>query len=110
MRLLFDQNPSPRLAQSPAQLYSGSVHVRRVGLHTADDEVVWSYAVEHGLTIVSKYSDFHQRSFLFGHPPKVVWIRRGNCSTSEIEMMLQTHYMDLLAFDLDAEKAFLALR
>jgi predicted nuclease of predicted toxin-antitoxin system len=33
---------------------------------------------------VSKDTDFHQRSFLFGGPPKVVWIRLGNCSTEDI--------------------------
>ncbi len=26
----------------------------------------------------------HQGSFVLGHPPKVAWIRRGNCSTAEV--------------------------
>ena len=48
-------------------------------------------------------------SFLYGLPPKVVWIRRGNCSTSEILKILQGHVEDLLAFDENPESAFLAL-
>jgi predicted nuclease of predicted toxin-antitoxin system len=33
---------------------------------------------------VSKDGDFHQLSFLHGHPPKVVWVRLGNCSTAQL--------------------------
>jgi len=42
-----------------------------------------------GYLIVSKDSDFHERSLLNGYPPKVVWIKRGNCSTRQIEMLLR---------------------
>ena len=76
MRLLLDQNLSPRLLTALAGLYPGSSHVREVGLQTADDDTVWQYAAEHGFAIVSKDADFHERSFLLGHPPKVIWIRR----------------------------------
>ncbi len=109
VRLLFDQNLPPRLVSSLSDLYPDSMHVRDLGLQAADDETVWAYAVEHGLAIVSKDSDFRQRSFLFGPPPKVVWIRRGNCSTTEIEAILRTYHDDLLAFDQDEEGSFLAL-
>jgi predicted nuclease of predicted toxin-antitoxin system len=109
MKLLFDQNLSPRLVRALADLYPDSMHVREVGLRTADDEVVWNYALQHGFVIVSKDSDFHQRSFLYGHPPKVVWIRRGNCSTREMETILRTRYNDLLGFEKDEQGAFLAL-
>lgn len=42
------------------------------GLQAADDDVVWTYAAEHGFVIASKDTDFHQRSFVLGHPPKVL--------------------------------------
>ena len=80
MKLLLDQNLSPRLFTVVGDLYPGSTHVREVGLQAADD-TVWRYAAEHGFAIVSRDADFHERSFLLGHPPKVIWIRRGNCST-----------------------------
>ena len=59
--------------------------------------------------IVSKDSDFRQLGFTYGHPPKIVWIRRGNCATSEIESMLRVSFDDLIAFDRDEHGAFLAL-
>ena len=76
VRLLFDQNLSPRLLAILADLYGGSTHVRNEGLEAADDDTVWEYAARHGFAIVSKDADFHQRSFLLGAPPReVIWIR-----------------------------------
>jgi len=109
VKLLLDQNLSPRLARTLAAIYPDTTHVRGVGLQAADDDTVWAYASEHGFVIVSKDADFHQRSFVLGLPPKVVWIRRGNCSTVEIEGILRTRQADLLAFELDEHGAFLAL-
>ena len=109
MRLLLDQNLSPRLLVSLADLYAGSAHVREVGLATADDDTVWAYAGGEGFVIVSKDADFHQRSFVRGAPPKVVWIRRGNCSTDEIAGLLRQFHGEMLAFEQDTEGTFLAL-
>ena len=58
---------------------------------------------------MSKDADFHQLSFTLGHPPKVVWVRRGNCSTSEIEQMVRGARQDLLEFDDNPEASFLVL-
>ncbi len=109
MRLLFDQNLSHRLTETLLELYPGSAHVRGVGLESADDLEVWTYARDNGYAVVSKDSDFRQLSFILGHPPKVIWIRRGNCSTAEVESILRDHYADITGFDRDEEGAFLAL-
>ena len=109
MRFLFDENLSPLLVSTLAELYPNSIHVRDVGLERAADEAVWLYAREQGLTIVSKDADFRQRSFVVGHPPKVVWIRRGNCSTRDIESILRQHRRAILEFDRDELGAFLEL-
>lgn len=109
MKLLFDQNLSWRLGRALADLYPDSIHVRDVGLAAADDAVVWSYAMAHDLTIVSKDADFHQRSFLHGAPPRVIWIRRGNCSTDEIIQLLRIRKRAIAAFERDPEASFLAL-
>ncbi len=109
MKLLFDQNLSPRLVPALAALYPGSVHVRNVGLQAASDEAVWDYALQHGLVIVSKDADFHQRLFVAGPPPKAIWIQRGNCTTREIETLLRRHASDVRAFVQDETSAFLAL-
>lgn len=109
LRLLFDQNLSSRLVRLLANLYLGSAHVRELGLHEADDEMIWGYAAAHGLTIVSKDSDFHQLSFLRGHPPKVIWLRIGNAPTAAVAALLREHYPAVQAFDSDPDVAFLAL-
>lgn len=49
-------------------------------------------------------------SFVYGHPPKVVWIQRGNCSTSEIAQILTIRFADIEGFEADAEAAFLSLK
>jgi predicted nuclease of predicted toxin-antitoxin system len=107
--LLFDQNLSHHLVDSLADCYPESRHVRHVGLARVDDVAVWDYAAAHRLIIVSKDSDFHQRSLLFGPPPKVVWIQLGNCPTTEIEAVLRRHVSDLVRLDQDPAAAFLIL-
>jgi predicted nuclease of predicted toxin-antitoxin system len=109
VKLLFDQNLSHRLVKALASEFPESTHVRYVGLEKSSDEFVWEYAKANNFVIVSKDSDFHQRSFLFGHPPKVVWIRRGNCSTVVFEAMLRDHRDDLVQFAESEQGSFLAL-
>jgi predicted nuclease of predicted toxin-antitoxin system len=109
VKLLFDHNLSYRLVTALQHEYPDSTHVRDVGLSTASDDAVWQYAAQHDFIIVTKDADFHQRSFLIGHPPKVVWIRVGNCSTAMIEALLRRRRTHLQAFAAEAEGAFLTL-
>ena len=41
MKLLFDQNLSPKLVTRLADLFPGSLHVQSAGLDQADDEKIW---------------------------------------------------------------------
>ena len=84
MKLLFDENISYKLVHALADLYPDSAHPRDIGLKASDDRYIWEYAKTNDLIIVSKDSDFYQRSLLFKHPPKVIWIRRGNCATQTV--------------------------
>ena len=98
MRLLFDQNLSRHLRVLLSDLYPGSLQVREIGLADAPDTVIWAYAIEHGLVIVTKDVDYYDLSAVRGHPPKVVWIRLGNCPTSEVAGLLRERHGELLAF------------
>ena len=109
MKLLFDQNLSRRLVALLADLFPGSVHVRDVGLARATDEEVWRFALERGVAIVTKDSDFQERSQLAGSSPKIVWIRRGNCSTGQIEAMLRAHASRIAALEQESGTGFLIL-
>ncbi|MGQ9799663.1 MAG: DUF5615 family PIN-like protein [Ignavibacterium sp.] len=88
MKLLLDQNLSPKLVESLNEFYPGSVHVKDIGLDRALDEDIWIYAKVNNFIIISKDADFAERSLLFGFPPFVVWIRKGNCTTLEIQNIL----------------------
>lgn len=109
MKLLFDQNLSHKLVRALADLFPDSIHVKEIGLKAADDRLIWEHAKSNNLIIVSKDSDFYQRSLLFGYPPKVIWIRRGNCSTANVEEVLRTHFDDIKKFYEDTHEAFLVL-
>ena len=109
MRLLWDHNLSPRLVKRLADVFPDSLHVGDVGLAAASDDEVWAFAAEHGCVVVSKDSDFLQRSLLLGPPPKAVWIRCGNCRTDAIESLLRRHCEELRGFLADATSAFLVL-
>jgi predicted nuclease of predicted toxin-antitoxin system len=61
------------------------------------------------MILVSKDADMHQRSFLFGPPPKVIWVRLENCSTSDVEELLRSNCDAVRAFYEDVYVSFLSL-
>ena len=73
------------------------------------DRVIWTHARDHGFVIVSKDEDFHRLSVLLGPPPKVIWIRLGNCTTEDVIRLLRARREEIEAFVGHAEAAFLAL-
>lgn len=109
MKLLFDENLSPRLVSALADEFPDSAHVDRVGLGSEPDPVIWEYAKIHGYILVSKDSDFHEKSLLFGHPPKVIWIRRGNCSVQQIELILRNKVSAIERLNTDDTLTYLML-
>ena len=98
MKLLFDENLSPKLVLALADIFPDSAHVDRVGLGSEPDNEVWEYAKINGFTLISKDSDFYDKSVLYGHPPKVIWIRRGNCSNRQIQLLLRNKADAIMAF------------
>lgn len=89
MKLLLDHNLSPKLVQHLTDLYPGSDHVWNLGLAEADDPDIWDVARSGDFCIVTKDSDFNDLASTRGFPPKVIWIRRGNCSTRDMEQILR---------------------
>lgn len=86
MKLLLDQNLSRFLVAALSDLFPGSAHV--TGLETATDREVWRFAREHDYVIDSKDSDFSDLAFVHGPPPKVVWLRIGNATTTTVRDLL----------------------
>ena len=58
----------------------------------------WDDAKQNGYVIVTRDSDYNDLSLIQGFPPKVIWIRRGNCSTQVIEQLLRAASSDIRAF------------
>lgn len=83
--------------------------MRDAGLLNTDDGTIWRYAARHGLTIVSTDRDFYDLALGLGLPPKVIWLRLGNCPTEQIEAALRRHHADLLSFGADPERSVLEL-
>jgi|SRR5665213_2054251 len=109
MKLLYDQNLSPRLPRMLAVEFPSSAHVREFGLARGTDPAVWAYAAAEGFIITSKDVDFQQRALLRGPPPKVIWIRLGNCLTASVAALLRSNHAKLLAFEADPFASFIAL-
>lgn len=109
MKLLFDQNLSDDLVRTLLDLFPESNHVKILGMMKADDGSVWNYARDNGYVIVSKDSDFQQRSLVLGAPPKVVWLRVGNCPTKQIEKLIRDHSVELHTFEADELQSYLIL-
>lgn len=95
MKLLFDENLSPRLIDILRYEYPDSSHVHLVGLGSSDDVAIWDYARANEYVLVSKDGDYFEMSILQGAPPKFVWVRRGNCSTRMIADLLVRHRPDV---------------
>lgn len=109
MKLLFDQNLSYKLPRRLVDAFPICHHVDDFALGAADDSIIWQFARDNGFIIVSKDADFHQRSLLLGHPPKVIWLRVGNCPTYTIESLLRQYKIAIYTFQADRQETFLSL-
>lgn len=109
MKLLIDQNLSPKLVNRLADLFPGSSHVQSMGLDCADDEQIWEHARLHGFAIVTKDEDYNNLSVIRGVPPKVVWLQLGNCTTAQVEAVFRARVGDIEAFEKDPSVGTLVL-
>ncbi|MEM1167622.1 MAG: DUF5615 family PIN-like protein [Cyanobacteria bacterium P01_H01_bin.35] len=109
MKLLLDHNLSPRLVSRLANIYPHSSHLYFLGLDQASDRDVWQYARDNQYIIVTKDADFYDLVILLGFPPKLIWIRVGNCTTSQIEILLRSRYDDIVALSQDASNSVLVI-
>jgi len=109
LKLLLDENLSSRLVASTHDLYPDSCHIEDCGLRGASDEEVWRFAKDNGFAIASKDSDFSELSVLRGSPPKVIWLRIGNCTTTRAAFLLSDAFPRIHAFLTADEESCLVL-
>ena len=109
MKLLLDENLSDRIVYRIIDLYPGSEHVKILALTHTDDGIIWEYAKANDFVVISKDSDFHQRSLLYGHPPKFIYLRIGNSPTSKIVGILRDNFDIIRQFGKAESESILVL-
>lgn len=88
MRILFDQNISFRIINKINHLYPEAKQVRELGLENFTDIEIWNYARQNDFSIITFDSDFFDISNIKGHPPKIIWLKTGNCTTNNVKEIL----------------------
>lgn len=84
MRLLVDNQLPAALARFLAQRGLECRHVLDVNLAQASDLEIWLYAASHQMIVVSKDEDFFHLAARPGAEARLIWIRLGNCRTSQL--------------------------
>ncbi|HSP87997.1 MAG TPA: DUF5615 family PIN-like protein [Ignavibacteriaceae bacterium] len=83
--------------------------MKELGLETINDDDLWEYAKTNSYIIVTKDSDFNEKAVIKGFPPKTLWIKKGNCSTNEIEKILRNKFLEIKNFSEDIHNSILIL-
>jgi predicted nuclease of predicted toxin-antitoxin system len=98
MKLLFDQNISFRVIRLLAENFADCQQVRSLGLNDCTDMEIWRFAKQHGFSIVTFDADFFDISILRGFPPKIIWLRTGNLSTSDVAERILLNSSNIASF------------
>ena len=59
MKLLLDENLSPRLVRALAPAFPGTLHMRDVQLVARQDSIIWDWARVHDFVILTQDDDFY---------------------------------------------------
>ena len=95
MKLLLDENLSRRITPFLQANFPGSSQVTLLGLEGASDSEIWQYAKANDFVIVSRDSDFQERSLVAGHPPQVIWLKIPNRSKTVVLNILLEHHAEI---------------
>ena len=109
MKLLFDQNISHRILNHIQDILPEAKQVRDLGLENISDKQIWEYAKESGYIIVTFDGDFYDFSLVWGHPPKIIWIRTNNQTTKNMEEILHKYMDTMQDFQNDIDLACLEI-
>jgi len=89
MKILVDQNISFRLVSRIASLFPETYHVKQLDLINANDYSIFRFARQNDFgAVLTLDEDFYNIQLELGPPPKIIWLRVGNCSTAELAAVL----------------------
>ncbi|WP_425392246.1 DUF5615 family PIN-like protein [Ekhidna sp.] len=95
MKLLFDQNISPKILNRLPKEFSECEQVRFVGLEDATDLEIFEYAKANGFAVVTFDSDFVDLNALRGTPPKIIYLNTGNLTTKSISELILNNLLSI---------------
>lgn len=99
MKVLIDQNISHRIIPFLAEYFDTLTHVREIGLMNSDDYQIFMYARETKYdAILTLDEDFQHHILIHNAPPKVIWLRVGNCSTKHLANVIIQNIGDINTF------------
>lgn len=110
MKLLFDANISFRIVKKINHKFKESKHVSDIGLLKATDLQIWKYAKKNGYIITTNDADFNEISTINNHPPKIIWLRLGNTSTTNIAKILLNKEKEIKQFIKNNEFGIMEIR
>ncbi|MBV8810089.1 MAG: DUF5615 family PIN-like protein [Acidobacteriaceae bacterium] len=110
MKLLLDEDLSPRLVPKLLSLFSELAHVGDVGLRQAHDQAIWNWATANGYAIVTSDNDFVEMSQRFGWPPKLIHIEHCDFPFRVVEDMLRRSAVRLSEFEKDKTSGVFVIR
>jgi predicted nuclease of predicted toxin-antitoxin system len=97
MRVLLDENLSYKLTHRLIDLFPCIIHVRQIGLQSANDDQIWQRAKQYDLLITTD-RDFIELIARDGPPPKVVRVERCDVKLAELEAMFRHEALRIYTF------------
>jgi hypothetical protein len=91
MKLLFDHHLSHKLVQRLADVFPDSTQTRLIGFGTADDNLIWEYAKQHGFEVALKAGG--KASLGLYQEGKA----QGHVTDAQVKAVLQARFQDRLA-------------
>ena len=98
MKLLFDQNISPKILKVLPVSFEGCQHIRFVQLEDAADLAIFKYAERNDYAVVTFDSDFIDLNALYGTPPKIIYLNTGNLTTKSVAQLFKDNALKILHY------------
>lgn len=102
MTVLIDQNISHRIVPQIAFLFDTLDHVKTNAWTDWQDYDIFMHArhLQYD-AIITLDDDFNKLLLVHGTPPKIIWLKTGNCSTAKLAEVILSHKEVIHNFLLD---------
>ena len=104
MKIIIDENISSRLISRIQYVFPDVEHVKTLGLMTVNDFTIFMFARQNAYdAILTLDEDYFNLQLTHGMPPKIIWLRVGNCSTNALAQVILNNVDTIYAFLFDPQ-------